>query len=40
MRFAFNYASETEQLVHVPGRNFVLGDALLPPAGVAVWHED
>ena len=40
MRFAFNYASETVQLGHAPGRNFVLGDALLPPAGVAVWRED
>jgi beta-galactosidase len=40
MRFAFNYASETVQLVNAPGRNFVLGDAVLPPAGVAVWRED
>ena len=40
MRFAVNYASETVQLVNAPGRNFVLGDAVLPPAGVAVWRED
>jgi len=36
--FAFNYANGPQTLPPAPARDFLIGGAELPPAGVAVWR--
>jgi hypothetical protein len=35
--FAINYAPEPRPVPVAEGTDFVLGSAILPPAGVAIW---
>ena len=36
--FAFNYAAEPRATPAPAGARYLLGDAELPPAGVAAWR--
>ena len=38
VRFAFNFAPEARPTPAPPGTRFLLGDDVLPPAGVAAWR--